>query len=175
MDFRAGVAEPQRPFWLLTHRTDSGTAREPRYFPDRNRLRSHQGVVAGLDPAPAAFEAGLQLRHHVRHPILFVFKAQPGRHRNDCLGPFPKRGQAGFAPGRPPDHHGFAVAAPVRRVRVAQRPGSSLADGPPAWIQCCCHASTVQRRRRCSKVGGAGLWTSPALWITPRTPRRNVP
>jgi hypothetical protein len=28
----AGVAEPQREFWLLTQRTEDATARPPRYF-----------------------------------------------------------------------------------------------------------------------------------------------
>jgi hypothetical protein len=32
MDPSAGVAEPQREFWLLTHRTDVGADLPPRYL-----------------------------------------------------------------------------------------------------------------------------------------------
>jgi hypothetical protein len=51
----AGVAEPHREFWLLTHRTDVGTARPPRYLADsRAACSARAASVAGrLLPAAA--------------------------------------------------------------------------------------------------------------------------
>ena len=50
----AGVAEPQREFWLLTQRTDVGTARPPRYFADSSAACAARAAsVAGRRrPAP---------------------------------------------------------------------------------------------------------------------------
>ena len=140
-----GVAEPQREFWLVTQRTEDGTALPPRYFADRSAawaarsasLRGRRRPDPRVPPGPLEPE----FFQHAVHPFPFLGPAEGGGDGDHGGAVLPERGDGPASAGGPAHHHRGAVGGGQRRGRrnAPARPARGVRNSR----RCCCHFVAV--------------------------------
>ena len=122
-----GVAEPHREFWLLTQRTDVGTALPPKYWAERSAAWAASAAsVAGCLPSfvRAPLPLAVQLLQHAAHPFGLLGGGETGRDGHHRRPVFPEGGHGPGPPGRSPHLHRSAVGSRQTLRPVAVRRAS---------------------------------------------------